>query len=277
MTTLTIAHLTIRETQRRRILWLALLMGLGFLALFGVGFYYIYAEIAEAPVPPQETRLIVGFLLTAALYVVNFLVIVMSVLVAVTAVSGEIDSHTIETLVTKPVHRWEIILGKWLGYAVLVALYVLLLAGGVMLVVYFQSGFVFQNVAAGLGLMILTGIIMLTVCIAGGTRLSSLANGALAFMLYGMAFIGGWVEQIGALLRNETAVNVGILAGLLMPSEVLWKKAVLLFNPQAGGTFQVAGPFAVTSQPSDTMIVYAFLYTAVLLLLALWSFSERDL
>lgn len=277
MTTFTIAQLTIRETQRRRILWLALIMGLGFLALFGVGFHYIYAEIVEGGVRPEETRLILGFLLTAALYVINFLIIVMSVLVAVTAVAGEIDSHTIETLVTKPIHRWEIILGKWLGYATLVAVYVLLMAGGAMLVVYLQSGFAFQNVAAGLALMALAGVVMLTVCIAGGTRLSSLANGALAFMLYGLAFIGGWMEQIGAVLRNETAVDIGILAGLLMPSEVLWKKAVLLFNPQAGASFQVAGPFAVTSQPSEAMVFYAFVYVAALLLLALWSFSRRDL
>jgi Cu-processing system permease protein len=277
MTTFTLAQLTIRETQRRRILWLALLMGAGFLALFGLGFHYIYVEIIDSGVRPEETRLIVGVLLTAALYVINFLIVVMSVLVAVTAVSGEIDSHTIETMVTKPVHRWQIILGKWLGYALLIALYVLLLAGGAMLVVYLRSGFTFDNIAAGLGLMTLTGIIMLTVCIAGGTRLSSLANGALAFMLYGVAFIGGWVEQIGAVLRNETAVDIGIVAGLLMPSEVLWKKAILLFNPQAAGNMQMAGPFAVSSQPSDAMIAYAFLYTAALLLLALWSFSRRDL
>jgi Cu-processing system permease protein len=277
MTTFTLAFLTIRETQRRRILWLALLMGAAFLTLFGVGFHYIYADLAASSVRPEERQLILGVLLTAALYVINFLIVVMSVLVAVTAVSGEIDSHTIETLVTKPIHRWQIILGKWLAYALLIALYVLLLAGGAMLVVYLRSGFAFQNIAAGLGLMALTGIIMLTVCIAGGTRLSSLANGALAFMLYGVAFIGGWVEQIGAVLRNETAVDIGIVAGLLIPSEVLWKKAVLLFTPQTAGSFQVSGPFAVSSQPSDAMIVYAFLYTAALLLLALWSFSRRDL
>ncbi|HEX6384309.1 MAG TPA: hypothetical protein VF177_06540, partial [Anaerolineae bacterium] len=46
MTTLIIAQLTLRETQRRRILWTALLLGLGFLAIFALGFHYIYLEIS---------------------------------------------------------------------------------------------------------------------------------------------------------------------------------------------------------------------------------------
>jgi Cu-processing system permease protein len=276
MTTFTIAQLTIRETQRRRILWLALLMGLGFLTIFGAGFHYIYSEIADSPMG-EEADLVVSFLLMAGLYVVNFLIIMMSVLVSVTAVSGEIDSHTIETMVTKPVRRSEIILGKWLGYALLIAAYVILLAGGAMLIVYLRSGYVFHRIPAGLGLMVMEGLIMLTICIAGGTRLSTLANGAVAFMLYGIAFIGGWVEQIGALLRNETAVDIGIAASLLMPSETLWKKASTLLQPQVQGGVQFAGPFAVTSQPSDAMVIYAFLYIAIVLTLGLISFSRRDL
>jgi Cu-processing system permease protein len=276
MTTFTIAHLTIREAQRRRILWLALLLGLGFLAVFGAGFHYIYTEISGTPMG-EEAQIVATFLLMAGLYVINFLIIMMSVLVSVTAVSGEIDSHTIETMVTKPIHRSEIIMGKWLGYALLIATYVILLAGGAMLIVYLRSGFHFQNIAAGLGLMILEGLIVLTICIAGGTRLSTLANGAVAFMLYGIAFIGGWVEQIGALLRNETAVDIGIAASLLMPSEVLWKKATLFLHPQILSGVEFAGPFAVTSQPSDAMIIYAVFYVTAVLGLGLLSFSRRDL
>ena len=96
-------------------------------------------------------------------------------------------------------------------------------------------------------------------------------------MLYGVAFIGGWVEQIGALLRNETAVDIGIVSSLIMPSEMLWKKASALFLPSlANNPFNV-GPFAVASEPSTLMLLYGGFYTVALLLLALWSFSVRDL
>ena len=113
-TTFTIAELTIRETQRRRILWVSMIMGLAFLLFFGVGFHYVFREIEES-LRGEEVQLAAGFLATAGLYATNFLIIVMSVLTSVTTISSEIDTHTIEAIVTKPVRRWEIILGKWLG------------------------------------------------------------------------------------------------------------------------------------------------------------------
>ena len=277
MNTLIIAELTIRETQRRRILWMTLFLGLGFLAVFGLGFHYIYLDLSKHVTNPTERNLFVGVLMTAGLYAINFLIIVIAVLISVTAVSGEIDSHTIEAVLTKPIRRWEVILGKWIGFAILLLLYILSLTGGLMLIVYVRSGFVVENLAAGMGLMVLQGLMVLTLTIAGGTRLSTLANGVMAFMMYGIAFIGGWVEQIGAMLRNETAVDIGIITSLVMPSEILWKKALALFQPQAANTPFAAGPFVVTSQPSDIMIAYAILYMAILLTFALISFSRRDL
>ncbi len=74
-------------------------------------------------------------------------------------------------------------------------------------------------------LIVLEGLIVLTLSILGGTRLGSLANGVVVFMLYGLAFIAGWIEQIGALLRNDAAVNTGIVVSLLMPSEAMWRRA----------------------------------------------------
>ncbi len=277
MTALIIAELTIREAQRRRILWVALLMGLAYLVVFSLGFHYVYLDVETYNGRSNELEIVTGVLLTAGLYATNFLITLMMVLISVTTISGEIDTHTIETLLTKPVRRWEVVLGKWLGFAALLILYTLFLAGGVMLFVYLRSGYHFSNILGGLSLMVLQGLIVLSLSIAGGTRLSTLANGALAFMLYGIAFLGGWVEQIGAILENETAVNVGIVASLLMPGDVLWKKALLLFQPRFSSTTFLAGPFTVFSQPSDLMTWYSVGYMLLLLAVALWSFSRRDL
>jgi ABC-type transport system involved in multi-copper enzyme maturation permease subunit len=276
MTTLLFAELTIREIQRRRILWVGLLMGLLFLGLFAIGFHYIFLEMEQYS-NLEEALTLSGVLLTAGLYAVNLLVILMSVLISVTAVSGEVDSHTIEAIVTKPIRRWEVVLGKWLGFAILIVLYIVLLAGGWMLIVYLRSGLVLDNILAGMAMMALQGFIILSVTILGGTRLSSLANGVLAFMLFGIAFLGGWIEQIGTLFENETAVNIGIITSLILPTQTLWNRALLLFQPQFANSPYLAGPFAVVSQPSNMMIGYAILYAAALLLLALISFNRRDL
>ncbi len=277
MSLLTITQLTIRESQRRRILWVALLMGFVFLAIFGIGFHYIFREFEAMRVRSEDAPIITGILLTAGLYATNLLVTIMIVLVSVTTISGEIDSHTIDTLLTKPLQRWEVVLGKWLAFALLSLIYILLLAGGLSLIVYLRAGFYFENLAAGMALMLLQTLIFLSLTIAGGTRLSTLANGVLAFMLFGIAFLGGWVEQIGALFQNETAVDIGILTSLLIPTEILWKKALTLFQPDFTSSFMMGGPFAVTSQPSDLMVVYSIFYMLFLIAFAVWSFSRRDL
>lgn len=277
MALLIFSELTIREAQRRHILLVALLMGLAYLALFAVGFHYVYLQMQRDGVSGANAEMITGFLLTAGLYAANLLVTIIAVLVSVTTISGEIDSHTIETLITKPVRRWEVVLGKWLAFATLLIIYILFLAGGLMLSVYLRTGFLFQNLGLGLGIMILQALIILSLTIAGGTRLSTLANGVLAFTLYAIAFMGGWIEQIGALFRNEAAVDIGIITSLIMPSEILWKKALTLFQPTMASMPYTAGPFAVASQPSDLMITYGLLYMVAFLLFAMWSFSRRDL
>lgn len=272
----TILRLTIKETQRRRILWIGLVMGLGFLVIFGLGFHFVYVDVTKS-LSPEEFQFPFLFLTLAGVYATNFLVIMVAVLISVATISGEIETHTVESLLTKPIRRWELLLGKWLGYAVIIFFYVLLLPGGVMLIVYIRAGFSLDNVAAGLLLILLEGLIALSVSMAGGTRLSTLANGALAFMLFGIAFIGGWIEQIGAILQNESAVNIGIISSLIMPTEILWKKASSYFEPQLVSGFEFAGPFSVSSQPSDLMIVYAIAYIVALMGLGTFLFSSRDL
>lgn len=275
---LTIARLTIRESQRRRILWIGLFMGLAFLTVFGLGFHYIILEFERFPNVHIPVREIAVALQIAGLYVVYFLTVMLGILIAVAALSGEIDSHIIESIVTKPIRRAEIILGKWLGFATIIALYTLLLAGGTSLIVYLRSGFVTPNLGYGLLIIFWQGVIAMTLTIIGGTRLSTLANGGVAFMLYGIGFIGGWVEQIGALFRNETAVDLGILSSLIMPVDVLWRHIIMLLTPSSMLDTGFDGPviFVVVSRPSEAMLIYAVFYVFVLLLGAIWSFTTRD-
>ncbi len=276
--TYVIARLTFHEAARRKILLAALLLGLAFLSIFGVGFNYVNAEISRTTVgnallQRSEMR---NFFLMSGLYVVNFLTVMMTVLTSVVTLSGEIASGTIHTLASKPLQRWEIVLGKWLGFAIMVTLYLLLMAGGVIGLVYGLSGYAPPNAVRGLALMWLNALLLLSVSLLGGTTLSTLANGVMVFGLYGMAFIGGWVEQFGSLLNNQTAVNIGILTSLIMPSEALWKRAAYEMQSPLVGALGFS-PFSSASVPSPAMVVYAVLYTLIALGIAVYQFHRRDL
>ena len=277
---LTITHLTLHEALRRRVLLLALIMGLGFLVIFGLGFYAIISTTVT-PAPrsisqgPQQF-IAVAFLTMAGLYAVNFLLVMMAALMPVDTLSGEIRSGAIQSLVTKPIRRAEVVLGKWLGFWLILMGYLLLMAGGVILIAFVVSGYTPPNMWSGFALMMLEGTLLLTLSIAGGTRLSTLANGVMVFGLYGLAFIGGWVEQVSALLGNSTGSYVGIIASLIVPTESLWHLAAYQMQPAIMRELAIT-PFSPTSVPSDAMIFWALGYVAIALAWGVWQFGKRDL
>jgi len=274
MNVLTIAEATFREAQRRRLLWIGAALGLAFLALFGVGYSLMYREAlsdgASFLVEMLSGLLIVG------LYVVNFLGIMVAVVLSVDTLSGEVASGTIHTVVTKPLRRWEVVVGKWLGLGAMLALFVGLMSAGVMAVSWAVARYVPPHPVEGVALMFLSGLVVLTLSLLGGARLSTMANGLVVLMLYGLAFIAGWIEQFGAYVRNEAAVNTGIVVSLLVPSEAMWKRAAYLMQPaflrELGAT-----PFTSASAPSQAMVFYTFLYIAAALAAAAYLFQRRDL
>jgi len=281
MSTLVIARLTFLEAIRRRIVLAALALGMVFLLVFGLGFHFITREF-ETTFERNllELNEIRNFLLMAGLYVVNFLTVMMTVLTSVDTLSGEISSGTIHTLISKPVRRWEILMGKWLGFAIMVSLYLLLMAGGVMGVIYMRSGYSAPYPFQALGLLLLNALVLLSVSLLGGTYLSTLANGVLVFGLFGVAFIGGWIEQIGSFLPDQasgqTATNIGIITSLLLPSEALWKRAAHEIQSPLVSALGFS-PFSTATYPSDLMILYALGFLLVSLAWAIQHFSKRDL
>ncbi len=278
MSVLTIARLTFREASRRWILWAALLMGILFLVIYAIGFNEIQKDVQRQTNsnPLVQFSEIYNFLLLAGLYTVNFLTALMAVLTSVDTLSGEIASGTIHTLVSKPLNRWEIVMGKWLGFSLMLLLYLLLMGGGVLSVVYLLSGYLPPHPLQGMALIALNALLLLSVSLLGGSYLSTLANGVLVFGLYGVAFIGGWIEQFGALLNNQTAINIGIISSLILPSEALWKRAAYEMQSPLVAALGFS-PFTSNYVPSPAMLVYAGLYLLVVLYLANRQFSRRDL
>jgi ABC-type transport system involved in multi-copper enzyme maturation permease subunit len=282
VSTLTIARLSFREASRRRILLAALLLGLLFLAVYGRGFHFIMVEVEKeiGSLRILELNQIRNFLLMAGMYVVNFLTVMMTVLTSVDTLSGEIGSGTIHTLVAKPVRRWEIVLGKWLGFAGMISLYLLLMGGGVMGLVYVRSGYTAPHPLNAMALMWLNALVLLSVSLLGGAYLSTLANGVLVFGLYGVAFIGGWIEQIGSFFTNpsasQIAINIGVITSLIMPSEALWKRAAHELQSPLVSALGVS-PFTTNSYPSAAMVIYAVLFSMAAFALAVRHFSQRDL
>jgi ABC-2 type transport system permease protein len=273
---LTIARLTLFEARRKRILFAAILCGVAFLAVFATGMFLAYRDLSRRPVSFVERQATLVLLTVAGLYAVNFLSVLFAVLLPVDAISGEIDSGVMQTLVSKPVRRADVVLGKWLGHWIVVAVYLVALGGGVLVTGKLISGFVPPSVVAPISLMLLEVTLLMTVSMAGGTRFSTVTNGIAALGFYGIAFIGGWVEQIGALGGIQSARTLGVAVSLLSPADSLWRLASYHLQP---ALVRDLGALAFTSAsvPTPLMVWWAGAFTVLMLVVAVRSFEKRQL
>jgi hypothetical protein len=78
------------------------------------------------------------------------------------------------------------------------------------------------------------------------------------------------------LFENQTAVKIGIITSLIIPSEALWRRAAFEMQSPFASSLG-ASPFGALSVPSLLMIIYAVLYLIVTLILAIRVFQKRDL
>jgi ABC-type transport system involved in multi-copper enzyme maturation permease subunit len=275
---LTIAWLTLFEARRRRIVLAACVCGAGWLAVFGTGLYFIERSWDLQGVAPVRRAAQTGFFTVMGLYAVNFLTVAAAVLLPVDTLSGEIGSGVIETLASKPIRRADIVLGKWVAYWVLTALYLVTMAGGLVTIVFVMTGYLQSNLPRALALVALEYTVLLTVCLAGGTFLSTVTNGIVAFGFYGLAFAGGLVEQVGSFTGNRASRDIGTAISLVAPTDALWRLAAYYLQPAVARDLQLGPPLIGSAVlPSSAMIWWAVAFIVVVLLGAVGIFERRAL
>ncbi len=268
-----IARLTWTEARRTRVALAAFVCAGLFLAVYGVAVFFVVRGVAP---PLLQRQMQLELLTLVGLYVANFLTLAFSVMVPVDSISGEIDSGVMQTLASKPVSRPAIVLGKWFAFLALTAIYLLVVAGGVTLLVWLFTGFWQPHLAAALPLMWLGAAVLLTLSIAGGTRFRTVTNGIVVFGFYAIAFVGGWIEEFGFILGNSATRYIGTAISLVSPVDALWRMAAHVMQPPLMQQLRLS-PFSSEAVPSQAMVIWALGYLALTLLVALRHFSKRSL
>jgi len=272
---LAIMQLTFLEMRRRRIAQAALVCGVVCLAVFATAIYLLHNYAAHPPSLLQN-RIFLQLQTFAGLYAVNLMTVTVAVMLPVDAISGEIASGVMQTLAAKPIRRAEIILGKWLVYWLMIAAYTMTMIVGVVVVMRVITGFSQTHVPEAVGLMTLQGTVLLSVVLAGGTRLTTIANGMIAFGFYSVAVVGGWIEQVGAMMGDASARYVGTAISLVSPTDALWRRALYVLQPPMMSQVEMT-PLSRTSVPSVAMIWWAAAFAVGAVSLAAYWFKKRSL
>jgi len=134
-----------------------------------------------------------------------------------------------------------------------------------------------QHPVQGGLLIYLECLVALSICFLFGTWFSTLTNGVIVLGLHGLAFMGGWLEQMSGFTEGSRLAMVGILASLIMPTEAVWRRAAYLMESPLAGSLPQFAIFSDVSIPSQAMIAYAFAYVCIALAIAMYHFGRRDL
>jgi len=284
MMPLLIARLTFQEAVRRKLVWVVLVLSAVFIVLYVYGFHVVVddfeafnAQRGGAPrqFVPREVQMSVMVML--GLWTVNFLAGVMTIFAAVGAISSEIEAGTLHVIATKPLARYEIIAGKYLGFLGMIVSYIALMFACVIATARIVGDYTPPNMLTGLALMILVSTILLSLTMLGSTIFSTMANGVVVFMLYGLALTGGLVEQIGTSLDNDTMIRMGIASSILVPSDAMWKLASYKVQPALAVSLTGPNPFGTIVPPSDFAVRYAICYCLAVVAASVLVFHRRDI
>jgi ABC-type transport system involved in multi-copper enzyme maturation permease subunit len=272
----TMAGVTFREASRRRILWTALIAGVLLLAIFAVALRLQVLEFQSRAMSPFVRYQVESGMLMVGLYTCDLLAVVMTILTSIDTLAGEISSGTIQAIATKPIARWQIFAGKFIGFTGMVTAYVILTFCGTVAVSYAVTGVVPEHPVRGVALIVGECFLALSVTFLLGTRFGTLTNGVLALGLQGVAFMGGWLEQVSGFSQSAHIVTLGIVSSLIMPGESLWRRAAYEMQTPLAGSLSFS-PFANVSIPSGMALAYAGVYLLVVLFVGIRQFGRRDL
>jgi ABC-type transport system involved in multi-copper enzyme maturation permease subunit len=279
-TVLIIASLTIREGIRRKLVAALALISVLIVLLSAWGFYRL-SHSRSLTSGEHVLALPESFILF--MFMFSFVLALSASAIASPAVSGEIDSGVLQSVIARPVRRGEVLLGKWLGLAALLAAYTAAVSGLQVLAVYLASGYVPPDPALAAAFLFAEGIVLLTLVLLLSTRLSALAAGVIGVALFGAAWLVGVAGSLGVAFRVPSLHTAGVVSQYVLPTDGLWHAAIYYLEPSSFISGALAqgegdtGPFFTDSAPTWQYLTWASVWLLLMLVLGVVSLERREL
>ena len=284
---LRLAALTLREAVRRRLAWALLGLTLLVVAVTGWGFDRFVGLARADGVSEAQVRLAVSQLLIMVAFMFSFVLAMIAVVFGAPAIAGDVESGVALALLARPVRRSELVLGKWLGLMVIVAIYATVAGATEIAACAWVTGWVPPHPLEAIAFLVGEGAVLLTFSLALSTRLSMITGGAISVVLFGLAWVLGLLGRFAALFGVESLQQIAAVSQRLLPSDTFWIGATASLEPTAGQMAQggIAGtvavgrfsPFSVAGPPAPGELGWAIAWIGLVLLLAVLLFERREI
>jgi ABC-type transport system involved in multi-copper enzyme maturation permease subunit len=257
MTTLTIARNTFGEAIRKKILLICLLVAMAMIA-FAVSFASFTMR--------EELTIIKSF----GLGVIAIAGMFMAVILGINLIPQEMERKTIYTILSKPVRRYEFLLGKFFGALATILVSLAVMTVAFMLMVFFKNHYVVDFAMLKGIVMIFFQLLLLT---AVALIFSVFTTPVVNFFMTSAVYIIGSLADVTESMSHGTDKNV-LVRGFYMIVHYLTPQFANFFtqNPLIHGI--VIKNEAVYYSWN---ILYAIVYSSILLIVAILVFERRDM
>lgn len=251
MKVLSIALNTFRENLRDKLLYNLLIF-----ALLMIGSSLLLMRLTLG----EFHRL----LLDIGLGSVNIFSVLIAIFVGIGLVSKEIDKKTIYTIVSKPVARFEFLLGKFFGLGLTLLVNILIMTAGLLAVLMAQSVPIEAVLFKAIGLILLECMVVTAVALLCSTFTSATLSAIFTLAIYVIGHLTADLKTFG---QKMEGFGRSVLEGMyyLLPN-------LERFNLKGHVTHQLDVPL----NDLALIVAYGTAYTAFLLLLASVIFQRRD-
>jgi ABC-type transport system involved in multi-copper enzyme maturation permease subunit len=282
-----IARLTLAEAARRRLFLALVALTVVAVALSAWGFAQI-ASFAPAGANPAQAAasraFVVSQFLVLVTFMYSFILALGAAFMAAPIVAADLESGVALTMLARPLRRSELLLGKWLGIAVLVGAYAVGSGLAELVAVRLTTDYLPPDPLLAVGFLVGEALVLLTLATTLATRLAAITAGVTALAFFGLAWIGGIVGGIGVALGNRDVTVIGDVTRLLVPTDGLWRGTAFHLYPNVvielyrqAGPAGAAFPFYVVDGVPLWYVGWAIAWVAAVLGLGLVSFRVRDL
>jgi ABC-2 type transport system permease protein len=279
-----IAAYALRESMRRRVFVVVLILTIAFLALYGVGteaaFDSIDAQAAGEAFDVDDQVLTGSTLLGLAMFTTLFLGCVLAVFLTLGAVRGDAERGLLQPLVVRPLGRTSLLGGRFAAAAGVCGGYVALVYAAATTITGIAGGWWPEDpVGPGVGLVV--GVVVIAaLSLLGSIFLSATANGIAIFMVFGAGLASGLLGQIGDALNVDTLETIASVASWALPFEALYQGGLDSLTSGAEGTTAVIvqlGPFGGAQEAGPLLWPWTLAYLAAVAAAARFAFAARDL
>ncbi|MGZ8437028.1 MAG: ABC transporter permease subunit [Candidatus Limnocylindrales bacterium] len=280
-----IARLTVRELVRRRVVWVLTALTILSVALVAWGLDRLVSLARADGTSELEIRIGVSQVLIMIAFMFSFVLAMTAAFVGAPAIGGELESGVALSILARPLRRAEVLLGRWLGSAVIVVGYTV--ASGLLAIAVATQIAGYGPPEPILAVVFLSGqaLVLLTLTLALGSILPSIAAGAIAVVGFGLGWMAGVLAGVAAAFGVGLLGQVAEISRWVFPSDGLWRGVIYGLEPPlvvmiATGNlprFADANPFYASAPPPLPFVVWSIAWIALVLGISSWWFERRDL